>query len=305
VTRVLRRVAELRALVAPWKRSGETVAVVPTMGALHAGHLSLVERARAEGDRVIVTIFVNPAQFNNPDDLAKYPRSEADDLARLTPLAVDAVFAPPVAEVYPAGHATTVSVGGVAAPLEGEFRPGHFDGVATVVVKLFGMTQADVACFGEKDWQQLQLVRRAAADLDIPVRIVGCPTVREADGLALSSRNLRLSAEARARAAALPRAMAAAAAAVARGEAPDAAVAAARAAVFAAGFESVDYLALRDAATLGAPAPGRPSRLLAAASIGGVRLIDNIAVEDGPGRSFAVDEADVRQPELASGARRR
>lgn len=276
MTPVLRTVADLRALVRGWKRSGGTVAVVPTMGALHAGHVSLVERAKSEADRVIVTIFVNPAQFNNPEDLAKYPRSEAEDLARLAPLAVDAVFAPPVEEVYPAGHATTVSVGGVTVPLEGAFRPGHFDGVATVVAKLFGMTQADVACFGEKDWQQLQLVRRLAADLDMPVRVLGCPTVREPDGLALSSRNLRLSPGARSAAAALPRAMRTAAASVARGEPSGAALETARAALVEAGFESLDYLALRDAETLGEPAPGRPLRLLAAATIGGVRLIDNI-----------------------------
>jgi pantoate--beta-alanine ligase len=254
VTNIVRRIAELRALVAGWKRAGDTVALVPTMGALHEGHLSLVECAKGEGDRVIVTIFVNPAQFNNPEDLARYPRGEAADLERLAPFAVDAVLAPPVEEVYPSGHATTVSVRGVSEPLEGAFRPGHFDGVATVVAKLLGMTQPDVACFGEKDWQQLQVIRRMVADLDVPVRIVACPTLREADGLALSSRNLRLSATDRARATALPNALHAA----------------------AAGFEPVDYIALRDAETLSAAIPGRPARLLAAASIGGVRLIDNV-----------------------------
>ena len=248
------------------------------MGALHAGHLSLVERARAEADRVIVSIFVNPAQFNNPDDLARYPRTEAADLALLAPLGVDAVFAPAAAEVYPDGHATTVSVGGVSAPLEGAFRPGHFDGVATVVAKLFGMTGADVACFGEKDWQQLQVVRRLVADLAIPVEVVGCPTVREADGLALSSRNVRLAPDDRARAEALPRALAEAATAIAAGTAAAAALDKARAALVAAGFGPIDYLACRDAATLGEPVPGRPARLLAAATIGGVRLIDNLPV---------------------------
>jgi pantoate--beta-alanine ligase len=276
VTRLLRRIAELRALVAGWKRADETVALVPTMGALHDGHLSLVERAKAEGERVIVTIFVNPTQFNDPDDLAKYPRSEETDLACLAPFGVDTVFAPPVGEVYPGDHATTVSVRDVSATLEGEHRPGHFDGVATVVAKLFGMTQADVACFGEKDWQQLQVVRRMAADLDMPVRIVGCPTVREPDGLARSSRNARLSRDDRARAAALPRAMAEAAAGMALAADPETVLGAARAALRSAGFESIDYLAVRDAATLGEPSPGRPARLLAAASIGGVRLIDNI-----------------------------
>lgn len=276
MTAVLRRVADMRAVVAGWRRAGETVALVPTMGALHAGHLSLVERAQAEGDRVIVTIFVNPAQFNSPDDLAKYPRTEEADLACLAPLAVDAVLAPPVEAVYPGGHATTVSVRGVSAPLEGAFRPDHFDGVATVVAKLFGMTQADVACFGEKDWQQLQLVRRMTADLDMPVRIVGCPTVREADGLALSSRNVRLAPADRIRATALPRALSGAAVALADGADPEAALGRARATLRAEGFESIDYLTVRDAATLGEPAPGRPARLLAAATIGGVRLIDNV-----------------------------
>ena len=276
MTRLLRRIADLRLLVAGWKRAGETVALVPTMGALHDGHLSLVERAKAEGERVIVTIFVNPTQFDNPDDLATYPRTEAADLAQLARFAVDAVLAPSVEEVYPGDHATTVSVRGVSAALEGEFRPGHLDGVATVVAKLFGMTQADVACFGEKDWQQLQVVRRMAADLDMPVRIVGCPTVREPDGLARSSRNARLSREDRARAAALPRTMAEAAAGMALGADPETALGRARAALRSEGFEAIDYLAVRDAATLGEPSPGRPARLLAAASIGGVRLIDNI-----------------------------
>jgi len=276
VTRLLRRIADLRLLVAGWKRAGETVALVPTMGALHDGHLSLVERAKAEGERVVVTIFVNPTQFDNPDDLATYPRTEAADLAQLARFAVDAVLAPSVEEVYPGDHATTVSVRGVSAALEGEFRPGHLDGVATVVAKLFGMIQADVACFGEKDWQQLQVVRRMAADLDMPVRIVGCPTVREPDGLARSSRNARLSREDRARAAALPRTMAEAAAGMALGADPETALGRARAALRSEGFEAIDYLAVRDAATLGEPSPGRPARLLAAASIGGVRLIDNI-----------------------------
>jgi pantoate--beta-alanine ligase len=278
MTCVVRRVAALRPLVGAWKRAGERVALVPTMGALHAGHLSLVEHARAEGDRVIVSIFVNPTQFNDPEDLAKYPRGEEADLARLAPLAVDAVLAPPVEEVYPAGDATTVAVRGVGEPLEGVARPGHFDGVATVVAKLFWMTQADLACFGEKDWQQLQVVRRLVADLHIPVRIVACPTLREADGLALSSRNLRLAPAERARAAALPAAIDAAAAAIAAGADPQRELGRARDALLGGGFDKVDYLALRDAETLGEPAPRRPARLLAAAWIGGVRLIDNVPV---------------------------
>jgi pantoate--beta-alanine ligase len=282
VTGLLRQVSELRPLVAGWKRAGEAVAVVPTMGALHEGHVQLVERARSEADRVIVTIFVNPRQFNRDEDLARYPRDEAADVERLAPHGVDVVFAPLPDEVYPAGHATTVTVRGVSEDLEGAYRPGHFDGVATVVAKLFGMTQADLACFGEKDWQQLQVVRRLVADLDLPVRIVGCPTARESDGLALSSRNLLLAPEARARAVGLPRALEAAAAAITAGGDAGAALDSARAALLAAGFDSVDYVELRDAASLAEVTPDRSARLLAAAWIGGVRLIDNLAVDGRP-----------------------
>ena len=273
---VLRSVAELRAVVAGWKAAGARVGVVPTMGALHAGHISLVHAAQRLADRVIVTIFVNPTQFNNPEDLAKYPRTEAADLAALAPHGVDAVFAPPADQVYPPGFATTVTVAGVADPLEGAHRPGHFAGVATVVAKLFGMTRADVACFGEKDWQQLAVIRRMAADLDLPVQVVGCPTLRDPDGLAMSSRNARLSPEARARAPALHRAMQGAVAAIRTGRPATDALETARAAVLAAGFATIDYLELRDAATLGLPGDG-PRRLLAAATLDGVRLIDNIA----------------------------
>jgi pantoate--beta-alanine ligase len=277
---ILRSVAELRRTVAEWKRAGAVVGVVPTMGALHAGHLSLVSAARAGADRVIVTIFVNPAQFDNKADLAKYPRTEDADAALLAPLGVDALFAPPPDEVYPPGFATRVTVGGVAEALDGERRPGHFAGVATVVAKLFGMSQADRAWFGEKDWQQLQVVRRLVADLNLPVEIVGHATVREADGLAMSSRNVRLSAEARAAAAALPRAMAQAAAALRSGQAASEALGRARGELAAAGFEPVEYLELRggdDLVALDAPVPG--ARLFAAAWIGGVRLIDNIPVD--------------------------
>ncbi|HMO07543.1 MAG TPA: pantoate--beta-alanine ligase [Paracoccaceae bacterium] len=273
---VLRSVADLRRTVTEWKTLGRRVGVVPTMGALHEGHLSLVRVAQGLAGRVIVTIFVNPAQFNNPDDLAKYPRTEAADLAMLAPLGVDAVFAPPADAVYPAGFATSVTVSGVADPLEGEHRPGHFAGVATVVAKLFGMTQADVACFGEKDWQQLAVIRRMVADLDLPVQVVGCPTLRDPDGLAMSSRNARLSPDARARAPMLHAALQAAAEALRAGGTPEAVLAQARGAVLAAGFAAIDYLDLRDAATLGPPGAG-PRRLLAAATLDGVRLIDNIA----------------------------
>ncbi|MDH2326516.1 pantoate--beta-alanine ligase [Cereibacter sp. SYSU M97828] len=256
---ILRRGSDLRETVAGWRPA--TVGVVPTMGALHDGHLSLVRAAKAECDRVIVTIFVNPTQFNNPDDLAKYPRTEESDAALLAAEGVDAIFAPLPEEVYPDGFATTVSVSGVSEPLEGAHRPGHFDGVATVVTKLFGMTRADRAYFGEKDWQQLQVVRRLVADLNLPVIIVGCPTLREADGLAMSSRNARLSPDARAKAPALYRAMQ-----VARTGDLDRA----RAEILAAGFESIDYLEIADL--------GGVRRVLVAATLDGVRLIDNMAV---------------------------
>ncbi len=276
---ILRTVAELRARVSDWKAVGETVGVVPTMGALHEGHLSLARRARATCDRVIVTIFVNPRQFNNPADLEKYPRTEAQDAALLASVGVDAVFAPAPEEVYPRGFATNVSVSGVSEPLEGAHRPGHFDGVATVVAKLFGMTRADRAFFGEKDWQQLMVVQRLVADLNIPVTIEGCATVREADGLALSSRNRRLSVEGRAQAPALVRAMQAAAEAMRGGRSVPEALAEARAAVLATGFETVDYLELRTAdLLLPMERLQGEGRLLAAATLDGVRLIDNIPV---------------------------
>ena len=276
---ILRRVADLRPQVAEWRADRQAVAVVPTMGALHAGHLSLVRAARARCPRVIVTIFVNPAQFNNPEDLEKYPRTENADAELLAPEGVDAVFAPLVDEVYPPGFATTVSVAGISEPLEGMHRPGHFAGVATVVAKLFGMTGASHAFFGEKDWQQLAVIRRMAADLDLPVEVVGCPTLRDSDGLAMSSRNARLSPAARALAPALHRAMQGAARSLRGGVKAGKALEWAVADVLNAGFDSVDYMDLRDAATLGSvEAPDAPARLLAAATLDGVRLIDNIAV---------------------------
>lgn len=276
---ICRSVSEIRALVDEWKASGARVGVVPTMGALHEGHLSLARRARAECDRVVVTIFVNPKQFNNAQDLEKYPRTEDADAALLAGVPVDAIFAPLPDEVYPPGFATTVSVAGVAEPLEGAMRPGHFDGVATVVTKLFGMTRADRAYFGQKDWQQLQVVQRLVADLNLPVEIVACETLREADGLAMSSRNARLSAKARAVAPALLAAMQQAAQSIRAGHAPEQALDAARQQVLAAGFERVEYIELRDPQSLlPADDPTRPLRMLAAAWLDGVRLIDNIAV---------------------------
>lgn len=279
MTPILRTVADLRAQVSAWKAAGARVGVVPTMGALHDGHLSLARRARAECDRVITTIFVNPKQFNNPADLASYPRSEEADAALLATVPVDLIFAPAPEEVYPDGYSTTVSVQGVAEPLEGRMRPGHFDGVATVVTKLFGMTQADRGYFGQKDWQQLQVVQKLVADLNMAVTVVGCETVREADGLAMSSRNLRLTPAGRARAPVLYAAITRAAADIRAGHADRMAIREAAQEMRAAGFERVEYIELRDAATLmPSDDPARPRRMLAAAWVDGVRLIDNIPV---------------------------
>jgi len=276
---ILRTVAEMRALVRGWKSVGQVVGVVPTMGALHDGHLSLVRAAKADCARVIVTIFVNPRQFNSPEDLAKYPKTESTDLRMLAPIGADVIFAPPPEEVYPPGFAANVSISGVAEPLEGALRPGHFDGVATVVTKLFGMTLADRAYFGEKDWQQVQVVRRLVADLNLPTEVVGCPILREPSGLAMSSRNARLSPEARAVASALFTAMSEAALAIRAGQSPATALPRARSRVLKAGFDRVEYIVIRDAETLlDWTDASRPGRLLAAAWLDDVRLIDNIGV---------------------------
>ncbi|MGL4239250.1 pantoate--beta-alanine ligase [Tabrizicola sp.] len=276
---IIRTVAELRTLARGWRAKREVIGVVPTMGALHDGHLSLARRARAECDRVITTIFVNPKQFTNPEDLKKYPRSEATDAALLWTVPVDAIFAPPVEEVYPDGFITTVTMQGVAQPLEGHMRPGHFDGVATVVMKLFGMSLADKGYFGQKDWQQLQVVLRLVRDLNVPVEVVGCETIREADGLAMSSRNVRLTAKGRARAPVLYASITRAADDIRAGHADRMAIREAAETMRAAGFERVEYIELRDAETLmPSDDPRRPRRMLAAAWVDGVRLIDNIPV---------------------------
>lgn len=276
---VVRSVVELRAVTGGWRQAGDSIAVVPTMGALHDGHLSLVAQARDACDRVIVTLFVNPTQFDRPEDLAKYPRTEDRDRAVLEPAGVDLLFMPGVDEVYPPGFATTVSVSGLTSGMCGDFRPGHFDGMATIVAKLFLMTGADRAFFGEKDWQQLQIVRRLAADLNIPIEVTGCPTVREADGLAMSSRNARLSPPDRAAAPALYAALTRAAQRLRGGEDPAPALEAAREEILAGGFARVEYLDLRHPQTL-TPLDrlDGPARLLAAAWLGPVRLIDNVAV---------------------------
>lgn len=265
--------------------NARTVALVPTMGALHEGHLTLVREAKAKADFVVVSIFVNPRQFGPNEDLATYPRQLEADAALLAAEGVDVLWAPTVEAIYPAGYATTVQVSGLDAVLCGAARPGHFDGVATVVTKLFNQVQPDIALFGEKDWQQLAIIRRMARDLDLTHphadRILGVPTVREADGLAMSSRNKYLTAEERAAAPAMNRAMREAAAKIANGATVADVLAALQAAVLAAGFARVDYADLRDATTLEAldPYDGRAARLLVAAHMGKARLIDNVPVE--------------------------
>jgi pantoate--beta-alanine ligase len=273
----VRRLEDLREALSAFRAAGERVVLVPTMGALHDGHMALVEAARRAGDRVVVSIFVNPLQFAPSEDLDKYPRKEQADSRLLTSAGVDLLWMPPVEVMYPDGFATSVSVSGVSEVLDGAHRPGHFDGVATVVTKLFNQVRPDVAVFGEKDWQQLAVIRRMVADLDMGIEILGVLTQREDDGLALSSRNIYLAPEDRARAVALPRALGVAERAIAKGGDADAALDQAREMLAAAGFE-VDYVALADAETLGEPRPGQPLRLLAAARIGGTRLIDNIPV---------------------------
>ena len=276
---ILRTVADLRDRVQTWRRAGERVAVVPTMGALHEGHLSLVRAGRERAERVIVTLFVNPKQFNNASDLAAYPRTEADDAAKLAPFGVDVLFAPGVEEMYGNGFATTVSVSGVSEGLCGAHRPGHFDGVATVVSKLLLQSGADCALFGEKDYQQLLVVRRLVADLNIPTEIIGCPTVREADGLALSSRNVRLTPEERRKAPAIANVLRETAERLASGMMAAPALEAARSALEAAGFDRVEYFDLRDAETLlPIERVDQPARRLAAAWLGETRLIDNLPV---------------------------
>jgi pantoate--beta-alanine ligase len=275
---VVRSIADVRALVAGWRAQGLRVALVPTMGALHAGHVSLVEIARRQADRVVVSIFVNPTQFAPTEDFSKYPRTFEADLEKLSAIGAEAVYAPPVEAMYPPGAATTVSVAGPAtAGLEDVTRPFHFAGVATIVAKLFTQVGPDVAVFGEKDFQQLAVVRRMAADLDLAVEVIGAPTVREADGLAMSSRNVYLSADERATAPALHRILQEAVAALGKGLTAEMALAEARTAIAAAGFD-LDYLDLRAADDLGPPRPGVPWRLLVAAMLGQTRLIDNIAV---------------------------
>jgi pantoate--beta-alanine ligase len=283
---VVTRLAELRATIATWRRSGETIALTPTMGALHDGHLDLVRLARTvttrrPATRVVTSIFVNPRQFAPHEDFDRYPRTLEKDVATLATVGVDLVWSPVPDEMYRPGFASRVEVDGAARGLETDFRPHFFGGVATVCTKLFSQVTPDFAVFGEKDFQQLAVIRQIVRDLDLPLEIVGCPTRREADGLALSSRNAYLDPRERAIAPALHRTLSTAADEVRQGAAHRDVEARAAAALAAAGFAKIDYFAVRDAVTLQAPAtPSDATRLhiLVAAWLGRTRLIDNLAV---------------------------
>lgn len=277
------RLDMLRSAVAGLRGGGASVALVPTMGALHEGHLTLIRAARGQADHVIASIFVNPRQFGEGEDLDAYPRQMERDAQLLAAEGVALLWAPLPDEVYPEGYATNISVSGVSAGLCGADRPGHFDGVATVVCKLFNQVLPDMAFFGEKDWQQLAVIRRMARDLDLtrpPVEAIhGIAIVREPDGLAMSSRNAYLTPEQRQHAAALPRAMRKAIATLGAGAQQGEVLETLRADLLANGFDSVDYAEVRDADTIEPPArPGANARLFVAARIGGTRLIDNMAV---------------------------
>jgi pantoate--beta-alanine ligase len=255
------------------------LALVPTMGALHAGHMALIDEAKRRADEVAASIFVNPTQFAAGEDFGRYPRREGEDVRMLEDSGCDLLWAPSVSVIYPDGFATKVSVAGISERWEGEARPGHFDGVATVVAKLLLSVRPEVALFGEKDFQQLAVIRRMVSDLGIPVEIVGVPTVREPDGLALSSRNAYLSPDERKRAVALPNALKNARDAVAAGSVVSIALRQAKQALVDAGFLRIDYVALVDAQTLEPlDEPLGQMRLIAAAVIGNTRLIDNLAV---------------------------
>ena len=280
--KIVRTVADLRAVVRGWKAAGERVALIPTMGALHQGHLSLITLGQAHAQRTVASIFVNPKQFAPHEDFDSYPRGEARDAELLAGVGCDLLFAPNVDEMYAPGFSTFVNLTGVSEPLEGAARPQFFGGVATVVTKLLIQSQADVALFGEKDYQQLQVIKRVVRDLDLPVEIIGAPTARAEDGLALSSRNAYLSPEERAAAVALPDALKAAALAVAAGGRIDEAEAAGKTALINAGFRQIDYFDVREASDLSRLGPGpigdAQGRILVAAWLGKTRLIDNMAV---------------------------
>jgi pantoate--beta-alanine ligase len=283
---IVRTVADLRVRVAAWRKDGNTVALVPTMGALHQGHLELVRAAAGSCDRVVVSLFVNPTQFGPSEDYRTYPRDEATDSAMVAGAGASLLYAPTVEEMYPDGFATAVTVSGLTEGLCGAHRPGHFQGVATVVAKLLTQCAPDRAFFGEKDYQQLLVIKRLVRDLDLPVDIVGVPTVREDDGLAMSSRNAYLDPGQRAIAGKLNAILADAAARAAAGAEVAAAEAHARAELEATGFDSIDYVEIRDAETLEPVSRvTRPARILAAVRLGRARLIDNLPIQPAAGPS--------------------
>jgi len=276
---IIRTIGDLAPALLPWREAGEIIALVPTMGALHAGHMALIETARGEADRVVASIFVNPLQFGPAEDLDRYPRQEADDARLLEQHGCDLLWLPTAEQLYPPGFATTVSVSGVSDRWDGASRPGHFAGVATVVAKLLSAVRPDLAFFGEKDFQQLAVIRRVEADLGLGVTIRGVPTVRDADGLALSSRNAYLSVDERARAVALPQALEEARQAILGGEPVEAVLDDARRKLADAGFNRIDYFALADSTTLEPlDTASGDMRLIVAAVIGTTRLIDNVSV---------------------------
>ena len=279
---IIREMGDLALALREWRDAGLTIALVPTMGALHAGHMALIDAARAKADRIVASIFVNPLQFGPSEDLDRYPRQESEDARLLEHHGCDLLWMPSAAQLYPPGYATTVSVSGVSERWDGAARPGHFAGVATVVAKLFTSVRPDMAFFGEKDFQQLAVIRRMTADLGLGVTIHGVATVRDADGLALSSRNAYLNADQRVQALALPRTLEEAADAILAGEAVQAVLDDAKGKLSGAGFSRIDYFALVDAATLEPlNAPLGDMRLIAAAVVGATRLIDNIRVISG------------------------
>lgn len=276
---IVRTIEDLRARVNAWRQAGETVGLVPTMGALHPGHLSLIAKSRVKTDRTVVTLFVNPTQFGPNEDFSTYPRTEEDDAAKVTAEGGHLLFAPEREEIYPKGHSTSVHVAGLGDILEGECRPGFFTGVASVVTKLLLQSYPDRAFFGEKDYQQLQVIKKLCRDLDMPVVIEPCKTIREADGLALSSRNVYLSDQDREVAPILHGTLIQVAEQVGRGENPRSLEAWAKEQLIRAGFDTIDYFTVRHAESLAEVSDAsQPARVLAAAWLNGTRLIDNVAV---------------------------
>ena len=279
---IVRTLSALQKITREWRTANKEISVVPTMGALHAGHLSLVGEAKSMSDKVIVTLFVNPTQFNNTKDLKSYPRSEEDDIKKLESFNIDLLYAPENHEIYPEGYATQISVSGVSEGLCGDHRPGHFNAVATVVAKLLIQTSANIALFGEKDYQQLHVIKRMVKDLDIPVRIVGCETIRETDHLAISSRNLLLSDKDRKRAPILAKTLMDAAKRIETGEPQNIVLEDSVNILRSSGFRSIEYLELRAESDLKVlEMVDEPARILASIYLGNVRLIDNVKVRFG------------------------